>query len=117
EPQGLAAALLDAENRLRGVVEHESVRRQEGEAEPGVQEAAAAHKAFARILAIDHAVDAGEIGRLVAFAGARRVELAGARPRPPYAFWGRRGGGKGNRGPRGRVRVGGAGVELRRESA
>src|SRR2546430_300908 len=76
EPQGLAAALLDAENRLRGVVEHESLRRQEGEAEPWMQEAAAAHEAFARVLAVDHAVDAGEIGRLVAFASARRVELA-----------------------------------------
>src|SRR5262249_61126955 len=81
EPQGLAAALLDAQNRLRGVVEHESLRCQEGEAEPWMQEAAAAHEAFARILAVDHAVDAGEIGRLVAFAGAGRVELARARLR------------------------------------
>ncbi len=41
-----------------------------------MQEPAAAHEAFARILAIDHAVDAGEIGHALALAGARRAELA-----------------------------------------
>src|SRR5262249_50470873 len=56
EPQSLAAGPLDAENRLRGVVEHESLRRQESEAEPWMQEAAATHEAFARVLAVDHAV-------------------------------------------------------------
>ena len=77
EAHRLAAAFLDAEHRLRGVVEGEALRRQEGEAEPGMQEAAAAHEAFARVFAVDHAVDAGEIGRLVALAGAGRGELAG----------------------------------------
>src|SRR5215472_8488916 len=56
EPQSLAAAILDAENRLPGVVEHESLRREEGKTEPGVQEAAAAYEAFARVLAVDYAV-------------------------------------------------------------
>ena len=43
EPQRLAAAVLDAEHRLRRVVEREAVRRHEGEAEPRMQEAASAH--------------------------------------------------------------------------
>ncbi len=59
-----------------------------------MQEAAAAHEAFARVLAVDHAVDAGEIGRLVAFAGAGRVELAGARLRIADALGGRGMGGE-----------------------
>src|SRR5260370_185599 len=101
EPRGLAAAPLDAENRLRGVVEHESLRRQEGEAEPWMQEAAAAHEAFARVLAVDHAVDAGEIGGLIAFAGAGRVELAGGRPRGPHVVWGGGAGGGENVAARG----------------
>ena len=37
-----------------------------------MQEAAAAHEAFARVLAEDQAVDHGEIVGLVAVAGARR---------------------------------------------
>ena len=77
EPQRLAAAVLDAEHRLRRVVEREAVRRHEGEAEPRMQEAASAHEAFARILAVEHAVDAGEIDRAVALAGAGPAELAG----------------------------------------
>ena len=64
EPQRLAAAVLDAEHRLRGVVEGEALRRGESEAELRMQEAAAAHEAFARILAEDDAVDVGEIGVL-----------------------------------------------------
>ena len=70
EAQRLRAAVLDAEHRLRGVVEREAVRRREGEAELGMQEAAAAHEAFARVLAVDQAVEAGEI--LVAVALRRR---------------------------------------------
>ena len=46
-----------------------------------MQEVAAAHQAFARIVAVDHAVDGGEIGLPLALAGARRPELAGARLR------------------------------------
>src|SRR6516162_6483971 len=112
EPQGLAAAFLDAENRLRGVVEHESLRRQEGETEPGVQETAAAHEALARVLAVDHAVDAGEIGGLIAFAGAGRVELAGARLRVPDALGGRGMGGEEIGRARGDVRLAGVGFQL-----
>ena len=42
-----------------------------------MQEAAAAHEAFARVLAVDDAVDAGEIGGLVALAARRAArELA-----------------------------------------
>ena len=62
EAKRLAAAVLDAEHGLRGVVEREAVGRGEGEAELRMQEAPAAHKAFARILAIDDAVDIAEIG-------------------------------------------------------
>ena len=42
-----------------------------------MQKAASAHEAFARVLAVDHAVDAVEIGRTLALAGAGRAELAG----------------------------------------
>src|SRR5262245_45751929 len=76
EPQGLAAAFLDAQNRLRGVVEDEALRRHEGEAELGMEETAAAREAFAWILAVDKAVDGGEIGFPIAFAAARCGELA-----------------------------------------
>src|SRR6202040_4234617 len=62
EAQRLAAAVLDAEHRLRGVVERKTVRRREGEAEFWMQEARAAHKTFARILAEYDAVDIAEIG-------------------------------------------------------
>ena len=62
--QRLRAAVLDADHRLRGVVERKAVRRGEGEAELGMQEAPAADEAFARILAEDDAVDVGEIGGL-----------------------------------------------------
>jgi hypothetical protein len=41
-----------------------------------MQEAPAAHEAFARILAIHQAVDPGEVGRLVALPDAGRAELA-----------------------------------------
>ena len=77
EPQRLSAALLDAEHGLRGVVERESLGRHEGEAELGMQEAPAAHEAFARILAVGETVDRRKIRGLVAVAGARRRVLAG----------------------------------------
>jgi hypothetical protein len=41
-----------------------------------VQETPTAYEAFARILAVDDAIDAGEVGRPVALAGAGRGELA-----------------------------------------
>src|SRR4029077_5825558 len=112
EAQGLATAFLDAENRLRRVVEGESLRRQKGEAEPGVQEAAATHEAFAGVFAVYHSVDAGEVGRLVAFAGAGRVELAGGPFRLFYAL--RRGRMRGEKIGRARidVRLPGTGFEL-----
>ena len=77
ESQGFAAAVLEAEHRLRGVVEREARRRREGEGELGMQEAAAAHESFARVLAEHHAVEVVEIGAAVARAGARSAELAG----------------------------------------
>src|ERR1700722_17173926 len=58
--------MLDPEHGLRGVVEAKTVGRGEGEAEPRMQEAPAAHEAFARILAKHDSVDAGEIRGLVA---------------------------------------------------
>ena len=78
EPQRLAAALLDAENGLRRVVEDKSLRRHEGERKPRMQEAAATHKSFARVFAVRYAVNRGEIGAPVAFAHSRRAELARA---------------------------------------
>ena len=73
EPQRLTAATLDAEDGLRRVVESETFRCGKGKAKPGMQEAAAAHKAFARVLAEHDAVDAVEISVLVlAENGSRR---------------------------------------------
>ncbi len=72
EAQGLTAAVLDAEHRLRGVVEREAVRRHESETELGMQKASPANEAFARILAVDQSVYIGEIFLLVAFTAARR---------------------------------------------
>jgi hypothetical protein len=77
EAKRLIAAILDAQHRLRGVVESEAVGRHEREAELGMQEPPAARIAFARVLAVDHAVDRGEIGVAVAIAGAGSAELAG----------------------------------------
>src|ERR1700722_8984926 len=60
EAQRLAAAVLDAEHRLRGVVERKSVRRREGEAEFWMQETPAAHETFAWVLTEHDAVDIAE---------------------------------------------------------
>ena len=65
----LAAAFLHAEDGLGGVVERKIFRRDEGEAELRMQEAAAAHETFARIVAVDHAVDRRDISRAIALAG------------------------------------------------
>ncbi len=66
EPQRLTAAMPDAEDGLRRVVERETFRRGKSEAKPRMQEASAADKTFARIFAEHDAVDAGEIDVLVA---------------------------------------------------
>jgi hypothetical protein len=70
-------AIVESENGAGGIVEHKAFRRRQGEAEPGMKETAAAHETIDRILAIEHAVDACEIGRLVALAGRRGAVLAG----------------------------------------
>ena len=80
EPQRLLAAFLDAEHRLRGVFQREAFRRGEGEAELGMQEAPAAHEAFARILAVDEPVELREILVLVARAAARAPRIGGRWP-------------------------------------
>ena len=94
EPHRLAAAVLEAEHGLRGVVEGEARRRQEGEAELGMHEAAAAHEALARVLAIDHAVEVGEILGAVALAVAGPAELARIGERVLHALRRRRMGGE-----------------------
>ena len=55
-----------------------------------MQEAAAAREALARVLAIDHAVEIGEIFGAVAFAGAGAAELAGIGERVLHALGRRR---------------------------
>src|SRR3569832_19033 len=68
EAQRLSAAVLQAEHGFGSVGEREACRRGEGEAELGMHEAAAAHEAFARIFAKDHAVERGEVVGAVALA-------------------------------------------------
>src|SRR4029077_1702532 len=70
EAERLVAAVLEAEHRLGGVLQREAFRRREGEAELRMQEAAAAYIAFDRVLAVDEAVEFGEIGRAAAVAAA-----------------------------------------------
>ena len=108
EPQRLAAALLHPQNGLGGVIEREALRCHEGKAELGMQEVAAAHQAFARIVAVDHAVDGGEIRLPLALAGARRPELARARLRVLDPLGRRRMAGE----KVGRARLGAAGGRL-----
>ena len=111
EPERLAAAALDAEHRLGGIVERKAVRRREGEAELRVQEAPAAHKTLARVLAVDDAVNVGQIGSL----RAREIPTAIGRRRPVLPRIGERiGDALGSRRMRrqkvGRARIDGAGL-------
>ncbi len=57
ETQGEVAAILDAEHRLRRVLQDEAIRRGEGETELRMHETASAHEAFARVLAIGQSVE------------------------------------------------------------
>ena len=75
EPQREFAAVLHAEHRLRRVLEHEAFGRGEGEAELRMQEAPAAHEAFARVLAIDQPVDLAQIFRALAAGGAAAANI------------------------------------------
>src|SRR6185437_2556331 len=90
EAQRLGASFLDAEHRLRRVVEREARRGEKREAELRMQEAAAAHEAFARIFAIDHAVDAREIFGAVTRAGPGGPERASIGLRVLHTLGGRR---------------------------
>src|SRR5262249_56189965 len=67
----------EGEYRRRGAVEHESFRCEERESKPGMEKAAPAHKSFARVLAVDHAVQSREVIWLVTFAASRRADLPG----------------------------------------
>src|SRR5690606_10494701 len=77
EAHRLRAVAVEAEHRLRGIVEGEIGRSGEGEAETGVQEAAAADIALARVFAVNQTVEAGGIVLTLALAGAGRGELPG----------------------------------------
>ena len=70
------AIVAHAEHGLRGVLEREAVGRGERERKPRMQEAAPAHIAFARVLAVRQAVDRGEVALFVAWHVARRGVLA-----------------------------------------
>ena len=91
EPQCFATAALYSEHGLGGVIERKALRRGEGETQFRVQESAAAHKAFAGILAIDNAVDVRKIGRLGLGEGlaslGRRAVLARRGDGIGDAFW------------------------------
>jgi hypothetical protein len=84
--------------------------RLEGEAELGVQEPPAAHKAFARVLAIDDVVDRGEIILAVALGIFRRGVLPRHRRRLLHALGGRRM--RGQEVLRARIERGLAGLQL-----
>ena len=75
EAHRLTAAVAHANHGLGGVVQREGFRRLEGEAEFWMQEAPAAHKAFAGVFAVDDVVDRGEIGFAVAVAALGRSVL------------------------------------------
>ena len=81
EAHGLAAAVLEAKHRLRRIVEREAGRRREGEAKLGMLETPAAGETFARVFAINNAIEIGEVVGAVALAGARPGKLAGIRQR------------------------------------
>src|SRR5690606_13520627 len=80
EAHRLLATATHADHRLRGVVQRVALRRLEGEAELGVQEAPATDKALAGVLAVDQLVDRSEISVALTALLARRGELPGNGP-------------------------------------
>src|SRR5580700_10724066 len=77
KPQRLRRPVLEAENGLCGVVQHEALGCLEREAELRMEESPAPYIAVDRILAIDQPIEISEIGRPVALAG----PLTGILPR------------------------------------
>src|SRR4029079_5745440 len=61
QTQRFITSVLEAEHRLCGVVEREARWRHEAEAELGMQEVPPAREPFAWVLAVDQAVEGGEI--------------------------------------------------------
>ena len=86
EPQRLRAALADADQRRALVFQREPVRRLEGEAELGMQEAAPEREPLRGIVAEGDAVDRAEISVARGLANAGRRDLTRLRDRLGDAF-------------------------------
>src|SRR6478735_9002764 len=108
--QGFAAALLEAEHGLGGIVEREAGWGHKTEAEFWMQEMPAARKAFTGIIAVNETVEVGEIFGAIALAGAGTGELARIRQRVFHAVRGRRMAGQKIK--RTRIRPAGAGLQI-----
>src|SRR6185437_107653 len=70
------AAILEAEDRLRGIVQAKAGRCDEAETELGMQEMPAPGVAFAWVFAVDQAIEIADIFRMIALAAAGTGELA-----------------------------------------
>src|SRR4029077_14128455 len=108
--QGFAAALLEAEHGLGGIVEREAGWGHKAEAELWMQKMPAARKAFTGIIAVDETVEVGEIFGAIALAGAGTGELSRIRQRVLHAVRGRRMAGQKIK--RTRIRPAGGGLQV-----